>query len=239
MAAEEPEVQIFEPTITEALDAYLADEQRRLKPRTYTRYADVVALLKDSLNSYGPNVVDPDELDRFQAAGFDIEGEAPPFCEVFGPAYIPDHLPEFLGHFLQRKVAAGADFLSTAGTVTRKLSRWLAEQGYIAPDTAEEAAETGAEAGRDLPAARRLTERLDAMTQGMPVSDTDIEGYFEVTRVEPGRLSLIDFLDGMDYGAITVPNEVTEICKVGWQIAGALGRHRGGYRLVEVFNVYT
>jgi len=25
----------------------------------------------------------------------------------------------------------------------------------------------------------------------------------------------------------------------GWQIAGALGRHRGAYRLVDVFNVYT
>lgn len=239
MGAEEPGVQIAEPTITEALDAYLAAEQRRLKPQTYTRYADVIALLKDSLNSYGPNAVDPEELDRFQAAGFDVEGEEPPFCDVFGPAYIPDHLHEFLGYFLQRKVAAGADFMGTAGTVTRKLSQWLAEHGYIAPDTAEEAAETSAEASRDLPAARRLTERLDAMTQGMPVSDADIESYFEVTKVEPGRLWLVDFLDGTDYGTITVPTEVTDICKVGWQIAGALGRHRGGYRLVEAFNVYT
>ena len=239
MAADGSQRQIADPTIAQALDRYLAAEQKRLKPRTYARYADVIELLTHSLNSYGPNRIDPTELDHYEQAGYDIEAEDPPFCEVFGPAVIPDHLSEFLSYFLPRKVAAGEDFLKSAGTVTRKLSRWLAEQGYVDQVEARLAEDTGATASRDLPAARRLVECLQAPTSAAPVRDDDIEGYFEVRRVEAGRLWLIDFLDGRDYGPVDVPEDASALCRAGWQIAGALAPHGQGYRLVDAYNVYT
>lgn len=232
-----PDVRVADPTISQVLDRYLAVEQGRLKPRTYARYADVIQLLKDCLNSYAPNEVDPVDLERYAAHGYDVASQDPPFCEVFRPAHIPDHLGPFLNGFMGRKVMAGANFLQTAGTVTRKLARWLAQNGYISAAEGERAEARGAAASRDLPAAERLATRLDEVTLGMPTSEADIESTFEVTHVERGRLWLQDFLDGTDYGAVAVPSDVTDVCKIGWQISGALGRHGRGYRLVEAFNV--
>ena len=56
IAADGFEGQIAQPTITEALDGCLADTQKRLKPQTYTRYADVIAVLADTIDQLaGPS----------------------------------------------------------------------------------------------------------------------------------------------------------------------------------------
>jgi hypothetical protein len=39
-------------TIDEAFDAFLAEQRKRLSPKTLRNYEDVVHLLRDSLNSY-------------------------------------------------------------------------------------------------------------------------------------------------------------------------------------------
>lgn len=54
-----------------------------------------------------------------------------------------------------RKVMGGADLKRAAGTVTERLSKWLAEKGYVSDGEAREGMEKGAEAGRDLPKAER------------------------------------------------------------------------------------
>jgi len=38
---------------------------------------------------------------------------------------------EFLGYFMPRKVMCGKDLMQAAGTVTKKLAKWLAEKGYV------------------------------------------------------------------------------------------------------------
>ena len=95
-------------------------------------------------------------LSTAEAALFDRYYNAPgdkhlEFCQLFGPDKIVANLGGFLGYFMIRKVVAGQDLKRAAGTVTKKLSTWLAAQGHVAEDEAQEGADLGAEAARDLP----------------------------------------------------------------------------------------
>lgn len=178
-------------TIEEALDEFLAEQERRLKPRTYSRYAEVVFLLRDSLNRYGHQSLDEDEQRRLKRHGPD-DDEA--FVRVFGPDKIAENLGEFLGYFMVSKVMAGEELLRAAGTVTKKLAQWLGERGYLDPDSVEIAVERGAEATRDLPAAERLSRLLyESSRQGRldprTLCDDDyIEDFLMIDRVDSGSL---------------------------------------------------
>ena len=41
---------------------------------------------------------------------------------------------EFLGYFMPRKVLCGKETIRAAGTVTKKLAKWLSEKGYVKDD---------------------------------------------------------------------------------------------------------
>lgn len=135
---------IARPTIAEVLDAFLADQEGRLAPKTFARYRDIVGLLRHSLDGYGPNALDDAEEAVFRRH-YNAPGDAHrEFCEVLGPAHILPHLGEFLGYFMVRKVVAGAETLRAAGTVTKKLAAWLAVKGYVAAQDAAEGVSPGA-----------------------------------------------------------------------------------------------
>ena len=58
------------------------------------------------------------------------------------------------------------------------------------------------------------------------------------TRIEPGRLWLDPFTSGdSTIGPITVPREVSRMCKKGWDISGTVVKTGKGWRLLEVWNV--
>ena len=142
-------------TIEQVFDEFLGDQRRRLRPRTLSKYEDVLGLLRDHLNGYAYQ-----SLSTAEAALFDRYYNAPgdkhlEFCQLFGPDKIVANLGGFLGYFMIRKVVAGQDLKRAAGTVTKKLSTWLAAQGHVAEDEAQEGADLGAEAARDLPKAER------------------------------------------------------------------------------------
>ncbi|MBI4481326.1 MAG: hypothetical protein HY652_00410 [Acidobacteria bacterium] len=139
-----------------------------------------------------------------------------------------------------RKVIAGKELLRAAGTVTKKLAAWLAEKGYVKAEEAEEAAERGGAAARDLPKAEELASLLHefAENQERGEEDDEIEDHFMLTRVEPGRLWLEGMLDGRELGPLEVPEEISRRCKVGWSISGVVGRAGRRWRLVEAWNVY-
>ena len=82
------------------------------------------------------------------------------FCEVFGPEHILPNLGEFLDYFMIRKVIAGKATLRAAGTVTKKLAKWLSEKGYVKAKDAEAAAERSGDAARELPEADELASLL-------------------------------------------------------------------------------
>jgi hypothetical protein len=226
-------------TISEVLAEYLRAEKSRLAPKTHARYADVISLFTHSLNGYAAN-----SLSRFERARFDkhfnAEGEQHrEFCDIFGREHILENVGEFLNYFMVSKVMAGADTLRASGTVMKKLAKWLVEQEYIKSDDADLAIEQGSDAARDLPAAEKLSTLLYDLTAGRHVPhDSDIEGRFSITKVEPDRIWLQDEDDGKGYGPILLSEKATKLCRVGWTISGAVRKSGNRCVLVEAFQVY-
>ena len=191
------------PTISEVLPEYLRAEKSRLAPKTYARYADVIGLFTHSLNGYAASSLSQFDRARFDKH-FDAEGEQHrEFCDIFGPEHIIENVGEFLNYFMVSKVIVGADTLRASGTVMKKLAKWLVEQEYVKSDDADVAIEQGSDAARDLPAAEKLSTLLYDLTAGrLEPRDSDIEGRFSITKVEPGRIWLQDEDDGENYGPI-------------------------------------
>lgn len=226
------------PTIDQALDAFLASQRDRLADRTFRNYADVVDLLRHSLNGYAANWLDAEDHKRWTAA-FDA-GDEEAFCHLFGPEKIPGHLGEFLGYFMVRKVMAGEDLLRAAGTVTKRLAKWLKERGYITEEERADTAERAGAATRDLPKADRLGTLLHDEAGRCPVFDPDdvpdehlVEDFLTIERVEPGALW---FEAGI--GPVDVAREVSNLAQPGWSVNVVLVQLRGRWRIAEVGFVY-
>lgn len=225
-------------SIDQALDRFLADQQQRLSERTMRNYEYVVELLRDSLNGYAYMSLDERDHARWEQA-FDA-GDEEAFCKLFGPDLILDHVGEFLGYFMVRKVIVGQELLRAAGTVTKKLAAWLHEQGYVDDDAREIAAERGADAARDLPRAEKLAELLYQESLGaapfglqdLPEQDV-IEGTLEIECVQPGALF---FENGA--GPVAVSKRVSALAQVGWSVTVVLARVDEDWRIIEVGNVY-
>ena len=228
------------PTIAVALAQFLDEQGRRLSPKTAGQYRDVVELLQHHLNGYA--YLSLDELDakrfeRLQRATGDVQRE---FCQVFGPEHILPNVGEFLGYFMVRKVIASRALLRAAGTVTKRLAAWLAEQGYVEAEAAEMATERGAEAARALPKADELADRLQAFAEerGGPDAAEQLEDHFQITRIGPGRIWLTGLLDGRERGPIQLPEDLSRRCQVGWTVSGVIGRIGPRWHLLEAWNVY-
>ena len=226
------------PTISEVLAEYLRAEKSRLAPKTYARYADVIGLFTHSLNGYAASSLSQFDRARFDKH-FDAEGEQHrEFCHIFGPEHIIENVGEFLNYVMVSKVIVGADTLRASGTVMKKLAKWLVEQEYKSDD-ADVAIEQGSDAARDLPAAKKLSTLLYDLTAGrLEPRDSDIEGRFSITKVEPGRIWLQDEDGGENYGPILLTEKVTKFCHVGWIISGAVRKSGNRCVLVEAFQVY-
>lgn len=225
-------------TIDQVLDAFVADQRRRVSARTMRNYDDVVDLLRHSLNGYGPNTLDKTDHKRWEKAFVDDE-EA--FCHLFGPEHILGHLSEFLGYFMVRKVWASQELLRSAGTVTKRLATWLYEQGYVSDDEREIAVERGTEAARDLPRAEHLANLLYDQSRAAPDFDPGdlgsgdlVEDYLVIERIEPGALY---FAGGI--GPLSVSEQASKLAEVGWGVNITLARISGTWFVVEVGNVYT
>lgn len=220
-------------TIDQVFEEFLAEQEARLSETTYRRYEDVLDLYRSCLENYWPGHSD-EEYDRITSAGGT-------FCGTFGPEEITGGLFEFLGYFMPRKVAAGKQLMKAAGTVTKKLVKWLGEKGYVEDaEDLEMAKERAAEASRDLPAAQDVADLLDAyVDMHAPANYTrEIEDHFMVTRIERGKLWLDPFTSGgREIGPVPVPPKISQRCKVGWDISGIAVKTSKGWRLIEVWNV--
>jgi hypothetical protein len=235
------------PNIAEVLELFLKDQRKRLKPRTLSNYEGVVQLLQDYLNGYAHQSLSTAEARLFDQH-FNAEGdEHREFTQLFGPEKILEHVEGFLGTFMIRKVMASEDFKRSAGTVTKKLSKWLAANGYISAEAAEDGARRSTEAGNELVVAERAARLLqDASEQlgidTLALADEDYEEFdhFTIARIEPGRLWLEVWDEGEPHarGPIRVPKGATELLQKGWDVSCSLARVRGRWHLVEVANVY-
>lgn len=224
------------PTIDDVLTAFLAEQDERLAPRTFRTYAEVIGLLCDCLNGYGPNSLDEEERQRWRVVA-DRDDDA--FVHLFGPDKIVENLGEFLGYFMVRKVAAGDEFLRSAGTVTKKLSRWLGDRGYLDAGAVDDAVGRGGAAARDLPNAQELSRLLFEQSCASTLdvhalgAEDHIENFLTIERTAPRALW---FTGGI--GPVVVPKAASDIAQPGWSVWVALGRVRTRWHLLEVGSVY-
>jgi len=226
------------PSIDEVLAEFLAAQRERLAASTYARYEDIVDLLRHCLNGYGYQSLTGAEAQAWQEA-FDA-GDEEAFTRVCGPERIVENYGEFLGYFMVRKVAASKQQLKDAGTVTKRLARWLADQGYVDADAGELARDRAADAGRELPRADELGHQLflQAQRTRLPdhpddIPDEDwVEDHLPIAPLRDGRL----WFD--DIGPVEVPIAASDLAEVGWHVTIVLARLAGGWRLVQVGAVY-
>lgn len=227
-----------EKTIEAVLDEFLEEQRKRLKPSTMRRYEDIISLFQSCLNSYAYQSLDKQEdalFDRLYNAKGDEHRE---FCQIFGPEKIADSVDEFLDYFMIRKVMCGKELMRAAGTVTKKLGKWLNEKGYIDSESAEELVSSGATAAKELPAAEELARMLGDYADRTAVDCDDvIEDHFTIDAVEPGKLRL-SALSGDDEITVPISRDISNACRVGWSFSGAVGKTGKGWRILEAWNVY-
>jgi hypothetical protein len=223
-------------TISQVFEEFLADQKDRIGPKTFSKYKSIIQLYGSYLESYWPSHIG--EYDKITKAGGT-------YCSTFGPEDVTDGYSEFLGYFMPRKVLCGKETMQAAGTVTKKLAKWLAEKGYI--EDTEHAQEQAGAAAKELPNAQEVLDLLNsyldettpAAHEGEPAKHGgEIEDHFWIERIEPGRLWLkpLTASDSV-IGPVPVPRKVTQLCQPMWDIGGVVAKGSKGWRLVEVWNV--
>jgi len=229
-----------EKTIEAVLDEFLEEQRKRLKPSTMRKYEDITHLFQSCLNNYAYQYLDEPEETLFERL-YNAEGdEHREFCQIFGPEKIPYNVDEFLNYFMIRKVMCGKEMMQAAGTVTKKLGKWLMEKGYIDSESAEELVSSGATAAKELPAAEELALMLADYADRTAVDvdcDDVIEDHFTIDAVEPGKLRLSSMV-GDDEITVPVSRDISNACHVGWSFSGAVGKTSKGWRILEAWNVY-
>ena len=227
-----------EKTIEVVFEEFLEEQRKRLKPSTMRKYEDIIDLFESCLDGYGHQYLDKQEdvlFDRLYNAEGDEHRE---FCQLFGPEKTPDNVDEFLNYFMIRKVMCGKELMQTAGTVTKKLGKWLKEKGYIQPENAADIVSSGATAAKELPAAEDLARMLADYADRTAVDCDDvIEDHFTIDAVEPDKLRL-SALSGAEEFVVPISRNISNACRVGWSISGAVGKTDKGWRILEAWNVY-
>jgi len=136
----------------------------------------------------------------------------------------------------------GKEMLKSAGTVVKKLGKWLVGHGYVTDESSSNMVELGKEASSELPAAEELAEMLFEYADCHPVSGwaDEIDDYLTVKKVEPGKIyfSNPDNAHG-DAVVLALPKRITDKCKVDWQINLFLGKTKKGWQIIEVGQVYA
>jgi hypothetical protein len=226
-------------TIEQALDKFLEEQEARLRPRTYRGYDYAINLFVAYLDGYAYQYLDGKDAERYKKLRIDYDRR---FIDVFGPEIIDTSMvSEFLGDFMVRKVMCGKDFMRTTSTVMRRLMKWMHERGYMGDEEREEAIGVVDALKDDLPKVVELAYLILEYADNAPWEDYSRtqEGYFTVTRVEPGRLWLKDNRgSGRKVGPISVSKEISSMCKVGWTISLELGKTKEGWRILQSGCVY-
>lgn len=218
-------------TIDQVLDEFLTEQKERLSRGTLNKYETIVRLFKSYCEGYWPD--HRDESDRVTKAGGT-------YCGTFGPEAITIGYSEFLGYFMPHKVMCGKDTMQAAGTVTKKLAKWLVAKGYI--EDAEDAVEEAGRAAKELPASQDLLDLLADYADNTAVGEDECEplltDHFWIERIEPGRLWLKPFTTmSQTIGPVPVSKEISQRCKEGWDISAVVGKTSKGWRFVEIWNV--
>ena len=217
-------------TIDQLFEEFLADQEARLSPKTFDKYEGIIHLYRSYLESYWP-----DHSGKEYDAITKAKGT---YCGTFGAEDITSGFSEFLGYFMPRKVIAGNETMKAAGTVVKKLAKWLVEKGYTEDD--ESIRELVGETARDLPASQKLLDRSGRLARRERpggIREGDRGPFLDPARRAGPALAGVDALRRREIGPIPVPEKVARACKVGWDVGGVVGETAQGWRLVEVWNI--
>ncbi len=225
-----------EPTINQAFDEFLADQERRLAPRTYRKYENVIDLLRYCLEG---DVIPLDRELEHAVKEARQAGREDAVCSVCPPDEIVGRLEEFFGWFMVRKVLAGQDLMQVTGTVVRRLGRWLYEHDYIDEDGAEYFEQATGGQGRALPKATALRDRLAEWVDNQPAARAEktYEDHFDILAITPQGWQ-IQGLASRVQDVVQVPSHLVHSQQVGWEVSGVIAQTSRGLRWVEVWNVY-
>ena len=211
-------------TITQLCEEFLADQKTRLSPKTFQNYQSIIDLYQNYLESYWP-------CQKYS--------EKTTFCETYGPDEITDGFEEFTGYYMPRKVMCGQDLMRAAGTVTKKLAKWLVAKGYLTGEMAEDVVQRTSIRARDLPNTQAFLRALEQFVDnhGGMAGGNEMQDHFTVSKVEPGIIWLEPMLASVRLISISVPTSVSALCEPGWDIGGIVVKVGRKWEFQEVWNV--
>ena len=212
--------ELTNPTIRQALAAFLADTRARVSASTALRYEFGIELFEECMDRYG--ILDDRDDPRS-------------YCDAVGPDQIPGEVSEFFGWFLVRKVMAPPDELKACGTAVKQLATWLGERGYLEPAAARAMKSSAAHGARALARSQELLEALEELAQVHADGKTE-EGHFDMKRVDEDALIVSPMHGGQL--RLVLPDWALELCEPGWAISGVLGQRGDNWELIEIWNVY-
>ena len=225
-------------TIEDVFQEFLAEQQERLSPKTYSGYEKAIFYFEKYLNSQAPAYLN--EEDEVRLAEL-YEKEDKEYCEVFGPVYIGSlEIRGFLGHFMIRDVVASKVFLKTVGTVMTKLVKWMHENGYMGYGEYKVTSDLVKRLKVDMPEAEEISDLMCLYAVNHPVSSCTevLDDFFFITGVEPGKLWFKSRQNGEKVGPVIVPEYISSRCKSGWTICLLLGKTGKVWRILESGNMY-
>jgi len=229
-------------TIGETLQQFL-EETGRGNSGSGASPSAVIRVFESYLNGWAHEDLNPFERQRFEKE----YGEDKRFCDIFDAGHIkPHHLNAMVGHHAIRQGPSTKGFLKAVGPVMRKLSTWLAEQGFwTAEDQRWYRELVGDDPGRDLPGCEQFAHALFQYVERHPANepeDLPDDDYhndqFTISKIEPGQLHLDALQEGEAPIVLRLPKSVTAKAKPGWSVLFELARLRGTWRIIGVGNVY-
>ncbi|MBM3461730.1 MAG: hypothetical protein FJX76_06470 [Armatimonadetes bacterium] len=201
------------------LERFMFAQRSRLSDPTFERYARVTLLLRLYLRGNGHWTRTVPRGESFKRLAEDFHDK-----------------------FMVERYHATRSILSMVKTVMRRLGRFVEElprtvRPKAPPKKSAARRKVSPEVTDAVHLHRCLSEYLANVLQTETVRPA--RDNFTITRVEPGQLWLEGTSSGQMLGPVSVPEEVSDLCRVGWDIGCVVGRTFGGWRLMEVWSVST
>jgi succinate dehydrogenase flavin-adding protein (antitoxin of CptAB toxin-antitoxin module) len=227
-------------TIKEILEEFLSEQQARLSPKTYSGYEEAIYYFRIYLNNFGHQHLNKTETKRYEKLE---ASEDRKFWEIFGPEHLSSsEISDFLADFMVRKVAGSKTLMETTGRVIFKLVKWLHEKGYMPDKEYEETVKAVEDLKVDLPLVGEVTDLIYDYVDKHPVENnytSDIDAYFEIVKIEPGKIWLKDYLEsGKEVGPVIVSEEISSKSKIGWTVSLWIVKTGKVWRILESGNMY-
>jgi succinate dehydrogenase flavin-adding protein (antitoxin of CptAB toxin-antitoxin module) len=227
-------------SIKEILEEFLSEQQARLSPKTYSGYEEAIYYFRIYLNNFGHQHLNKTETKRYEKLE---ASEDRKFWEIFGPEHLSSsEISDFLADFMVRKVAGSKTLMEITGRVIFKLVKWLHKKGYIPDKEYEEMVKAVEDLKVDLPLVGEVTDLIYDYVDKHPVENnytSDLDAYFEIVKIEPGKIWLKDYLEsGKEVGPVIVSEEISSKSKIGWTVSLWIVKTGKVWRILESGNMY-